>query len=994
MGDFHQHGIITTLHQLNQRPLDDLERDLLKFRKQTPLALILPSLYSELSQPALTKIVDELTHVTYLDQLVIGLDRAHEAEYRHALSFFDRLPQRPQVLWNDGPRLRKIDERLQQEGLAPREPGKGRNVWYMFGYILATGKAQVVALHDCDIKTYDRRMLAHLMYPLAHPEFSYKFCKGYYARIADSSMNGRVFRLLVTPLLRALKSVCGADQYLDYLDSFRYALAGEFALQRDVIQDIRIPSDWGLEMGILSEMHRNYATGQICQVDIADTYDHKHQDLSAEDRDRGLSRMSSDIAKSLFRKMATQGHEFPRERVRTIKAAYYRIALDLIDSYNNDAIMNGLRYDRHAEGLAVETFAENIMRAGSEFLDQPMDIPFMPSWKRVLAAFPDIFDQLQEAVELDMQEFGGSPIGGIPEASSFNQRLQHRVEQHVGEVYGPAQASEISANLLQHAGLDKGQSDAVSSGQAKWDESDILVVTYGDSIQDGSTRPLKLLHRFLNRELKSIVSGVHILPFCPYSSDDGFSIIDYLRVNSDLGSWSDIEAIAEDYTVMADLVLNHCSAKSTWFKNYLAGQEPGSGYFIEANPEEDHSLVVRPRSHPLLTKVETVNGERHVWCTFSPDQVDLNLANPQVLYELTRILRFYVDHGIRYFRLDAVAYLWKEAGTPCVHLPQTHEIIKILRLILEAIDPSTVLITETNVPNRENLSYFGNNNEAHLIYNFSLPPLLIHAMLVGSSEHLNQWMMSMPPARRGRAYLNFLASHDGIGIRPTEGLLSETEREAMLETLKGFGGTISMRRMSNGEEKPYEANISLYDALKGTTASGEDKWQMARFICAHTIVLALEGIPGIYIHSLLGTENDHSRVEETGRARSINRHAWQQGDLDKKLSDPDLHHRPLLEAMKHRMKVRKAQRAFHPNATQYTLHLGDSIFGFWRESIDREQNIFALHNLRNTAQEIPLIELSLIATESWIDLLTNTALDPQSSITLPPYGCMWLTNGA
>ena len=369
MGDFHQHGLITTLHQLNNRPLEKLEADLIEFGKRRPMALVLPSLYSELQGPALSSIVDEIGNVPYLDQIVVGLDRAEQHEYQHALQFFSRLPQQPEVLWNDGPRLRSIDALLSKKGLAPKEMGKGRNVWYMFGYVLASGKAEAVALHDCDITTYKRDMLARLIYPVANPAFSYKFCKGFYARVANNSMNGRVCRLLVTPLLRALRKVCGPNDYLEYLDSFRYPLAGEFSMQRDVIEDIRIPSDWGLEMGVLSEMHRNYSNNQICQVDIADTYDHKHKDLSLEDRSRGLSKMSCDITKSLYRKMATQGEVFSAERIRTIKAAYYRIALDLVESYHNDAQINGLSFDRHLEGSAVEVFAENIMQAGEDFLN-------------------------------------------------------------------------------------------------------------------------------------------------------------------------------------------------------------------------------------------------------------------------------------------------------------------------------------------------------------------------------------------------------------------------------------------------------------------------------------------------------------------------------------------------------------------------------------------------------------------------------------------------
>ena len=608
MGDFHQHGLITTLHQLNNRPLEKLEADLMQFRKHRPMALVLPSLYSELQGPALSSILEEIAEVPYLDQIVVGLDRANEAEYRHALEFFGALPQQPQVLWNDGPRLRQIDAHLAEKGLAPKEAGKGRNVWYMFGYVLAAGKAQAVALHDCDITTYKRDMLARLIYPVANPSFSYKFCKGYYARVANNSMNGRVCRLLVTPLIRALKKVCGSNEYLDYLDSFHYPLAGEFSMQRDVIEDIRIPSDWGLEMGVLSEMQRNYSTNQICQVDVADTYDHKHQDLSLEDRSRGLSKMSCDITKSLYRKMATQGQVFSHEHVRTIKAAYYRIALDLVDSYHSDAMINGLKFDRHTEGSAVEVFAENILNAGEEFLDprKSMDVPFMPSWKRVISAVPDILHQLRKAVDEDRMDFGSEIVINSslhPKA----QRVCQRVALHVKEIYGEEDAEEITSELMEVANMSD-SAMPVALGTSKWDESDVMMITYGDSITREGRTPLRELNNFMMRELKDTLSGVHILPFNPYSSDDGFSVMDYTAVNPALGNWEDIAAIEKEFTVMADLVINHCSRESVWFKNYIKNKAPGRGYFINGLDYEDLSKVVRPRSTPLLTEVQCVDG--------------------------------------------------------------------------------------------------------------------------------------------------------------------------------------------------------------------------------------------------------------------------------------------------------------------------------------------------------------------------------------------------
>ncbi len=406
MADFHQNGIVTTLHNLSCRPVEEIESELLGFSRQRPMGLILPSLFSELEGEALPVILDELAKVPYLAQIVIGLDRADQQQYQQALAFFGRLPQPHRILWNDGPRLQALDQQLQALDLAPRELGKGRNVWYCMGYTLASGKTESVALHDCDIVTYDRSLLARLIYPVAHPRFNYEFCKGYYARVADGKINGRVSRLLVTPLLRALKKTLGDMEYLEYMDSFRYPLAGEFSFRKDVLNDILIPSDWGLEIGVLSEMYRNYANNRLCQADIADNYDHKHQQLSPNNDEAGLSKMSIDIAKALFRKLATRGVTFNTEAFRSLKATYYRIALDFVETYHNDALMNGLSLDIHSEEKAVELFAENIMKAGEAFLDRPMERPFIPSWNRVISAIPDVLEQLRAAVDADHAEFG------------------------------------------------------------------------------------------------------------------------------------------------------------------------------------------------------------------------------------------------------------------------------------------------------------------------------------------------------------------------------------------------------------------------------------------------------------------------------------------------------------------------------------------------------------------------------------------------------------
>jgi sucrose phosphorylase len=729
-------------------------------------------------------------------------------------------------------------------------------------------------------------------------------------------------------------------------------------------------------------------------VDIAETYDHKHQDLSLDDKTKGLSKMSCDIAKSLFRKMATQGEVFTTERIRTIKATYYRIALDLVDSYHSDAAINGLNYDMHTEGHAIEVFAENIMQAGNDFLNPKlsMETPFMPSWKRVIAAVPDVMDMLMDAVLADREEFGSGTSYDIMQHPKVVQ-VHQGVEERVRNIYGEAQTKQVTEQIFKIVPLANKTIESTPKVN-KWDEKDIMVITYADTIKKENESPLRTLCEFFRRELKPYINNVHILPFNPASSDDGFSVIDYTAISPELGEWADMEPLIKHFNLMADLVLNHCSRESKWFQNFLKGTSPGKNYFVDGSDFKDLTKVVRPRSTPLLTTVETVEGEKQVWCTFSEDQVDLNYANPEVLLEFIRIIQFYLDKGIHIFRLDAVAFLWKKDGTDCIHLPETHEVIRLLRLIVEHLEPSAILITETNVPNKENLSYFGNGNEAHLIYNFSLPPLLLNTMLSGDCRHLKRWMMSMPPARRGRAYLNFIASHDGIGLRPAEGLLTQEEQDNLINTLRDFGGEISMRRTPDGELTPYEANISLFSAMAGTIKKGKDEWQVERFIAAHTIMLALEGLPAFYIHSLFGTENNTQGMAATGHARSINRYKWNIEDLEEALSDEELSHKRLFDELRRRISIRKAQEAFHPNATQYTLHLGKRIVGFWRESLNRSQSIFAIHNVSDKVQKIPLVELNLIATETWIDVLTgNTYCSHNDThLELAPYGCAWISN--
>lgn len=401
MGDFFQNGVITTLHNLSQRTAEDLESDLSAWSEQRPMSLVIPSLYSELDGPGLPRIVEELSGVPYLDEVIIGLDRANEAEFERARAFFAPLPMRHRILWNDGPRLRALHDDLLASELAPVEAGKGRNVWYCLGYFLASGRGQVVGMHDADIVTYSRSLLARLMYPVAHPTFGYSFCKGYYFRVGDGRMNGRVSRLLVTPLVRALRQTLGPNEYLDFIDSFRYPLAGEFAMTADVVAGLRMPYDWGLEIGVLSEVYRNYTSRRMCQVDLADAYDHKHQSVSVDDPDDGLHRMAIDISKAMFRKMAISGQVFSPGVFRTLKASFYRNALDLMDQYHHDAEMNGYAVDRHSEEQLISVFSKAITTAGDHYLSRPMELPNIAAWSLVLDTMPDVYERLIDAVEAD-----------------------------------------------------------------------------------------------------------------------------------------------------------------------------------------------------------------------------------------------------------------------------------------------------------------------------------------------------------------------------------------------------------------------------------------------------------------------------------------------------------------------------------------------------------------------------------------------------------------
>lgn len=400
MSDFFQNGEIATFHRLRPRGITEIEMELVEASRHRPISLVLPYIPIEIEGAGLPRIMEEIRHVTYLKNIIVTIGRANAEEFKKAREFFSALPQEPQLIWCTGPRIEAIYRLLAEKGIDAGEDGKGRSAWTAYGYILALEDSHVIALHDCDIVTYDRELLARLCYPVAHPQIGFEFCKGYYSRVTDQ-MHGRVTRIFVTPLIRALKATLGPNEFLDYLDSFRYILAGEFAMDTELARRVRIPGDWGIEVGVLAEVHRNCALRRVCQVDLSDNYEHKHQPLTLEDPNKGLLKMGTDIAKSIFRTMASRGYTLTSEFFVSLKASYLRIAQDLIARYEYDSVINGLTYDRHKEGSAAEAFVQCIVSAGEQFLETPIEVPYIPNWNRVVSAVPNIFDLLIEAVEED-----------------------------------------------------------------------------------------------------------------------------------------------------------------------------------------------------------------------------------------------------------------------------------------------------------------------------------------------------------------------------------------------------------------------------------------------------------------------------------------------------------------------------------------------------------------------------------------------------------------
>ena len=525
-----------------------------------------------------------------------------------------------------------------------------------------------------------------------------------------------------------------------------------------------------------------------------------------------------------------------------------------------------------------------------------------------------------------------------------------------------------------------------------WNEGDVVLITYGDSVRREEEAPLQTLRGFCNRRLKGAIKVVHILPFYPWTSDDGFSVKDYREVDPVLGKWKDVDQFSDDFNMMFDLVANHCSSKSTWFKEYIGGILPFNTYFKEGDPEDDLSDVVRPRTSPLLTKVETRDGTRYVWTTFSADQVDLNWENPDVFFEFLDILMFYISQGARIVRLDAIAFLWKTVGTSCLHLKETHEIVKLYRDILTMLAPQVILLTETNVPHEENISYFGKGDEAHMVYQFSLPPLLLHGLLTENPDHLKTWASSLGEIPEGCTYFNFTSSHDGIGVRPLQGLLPDKELDNLVKAVKRRKGHVSMKTNSDGSESPYELNITYFEALS-EPGKPEDPISIQRFLTSQYVAAAFRGVPAVYIHCLTACLNDHKGVKESGIFRRINRHKWDVDQLDGHLDDDKSIHSKVFSDYTLILRRRANYPAFHPDAPQEILEAGAGIFALKRTSKFGDQRVFCISNFTSKNKTVRKMD-TLLADSSLSkvkDIISGKSKSvAKGNMRLKPFQTVWL----
>ncbi len=559
----------------------------------------------------------------------------------------------------------------------------------------------------------------------------------------------------------------------------------------------------------------------------------------------------------------------------------------------------------------------------------------------------------------------------------------------LGFLYGKDRAQNIYKKIKEL--IDRYQKNSTSkiTKAGYLNEKDVVLITYGDNIQTTNKNPLQSLFKFADEYLDQAINIIHILPFYPYSSDDGFSVIDYKKVNPDLGDWKDIEDIGQKFNLMFDLVANHISSESIWFKEYLKGNPKYDDYFISVDKDADLSSVTRARTHPLLTKFKRKGEEIYLWTTYSPDQIDINLANENVLLEIIDVILFYASKRAGVIRLDAIGHIWKILGTSCINLKETHYIIQLIRAILNEVYPDTLLLTQTNVPHKENISYFGNGyNEVQLVYQFALPLLVLHTFCTGDASHLLEWASRIENISDKTAFFNVLATHDGLGVVPVKAILTDKEIRDIADNIKERGGFVSYKTAKNGVEEPYEMNSTYYSAIADSKNS--EKLNIKKFIASQAIILSLLGIPGIYIHSLFGTENYLEGVEKTGQRRTINRRKFQYDKLKENLANSDSRkHKIFTEFMK-LINKRKYEKAFHPNGKQEVLFLKRGIFSLLRTSPDGKEKIISLHNVTDNIQKCCFVKNQYgLNKKEYFDIISEKVIDTEK-ISLKPYQIIWL----
>jgi len=561
-----------------------------------------------------------------------------------------------------------------------------------------------------------------------------------------------------------------------------------------------------------------------------------------------------------------------------------------------------------------------------------------------------------------------------------------RITDLLVRIYGPVKGQAARARIDEL--IASFRTDPCPSTAVNPNEKEVVLITYGDTLRQSDQRPLQTLRTFTGSYLRKVISTIHFLPFFPYSSDDGFSVIDYLKIDPTLGSWEDVRAFSPEFRLMFDWVVNHISAQSPWMEAYLSSRPGYQSLAIEVDPQEDLSMVTRPRSLPLVTPFTKQDGRRvHLWTTFSEDQVDLNFKSIDVLVDMLRVMLTYVRNGAGILRLDAIAYLWKEIGTSCIHLPQTHWVVKLFRAVLDAVAPHVILITETNVPHEENISYFGDaGDEAQMVYNFTLPPLLLHCFLKGDISPLNRWAETLRLPHPRTAFFNFTASHDGIGVRPLEGIVPDEDITRLIAVVKANGGAVSYKQNPDGSESPYELNITYVDALRGEAAEGGDETHVRRFLASQSIALVLPGVPAVYIHSLLGSRNWKEGVSITGRARSINRERLDATRLIAELENPGTFRSRIFSRYRAMIEVRRQQPAFHPKASFRVLRAARQVFAILRYR-GSGPPVLALTNI---SPDQITVDTKEIGAGTLRDLLSNQIFS-SGKLALAPYDIRWLT---